>query len=133
MSIGDRIKSFRQGLKPKMTQTVFGERLGLSRDAVNNLENGRVEPSEATLRHICQTYGINYVWLKTGEGKMDPEPVEDDTPGRLMARYRKGSPSTKKLLRIMAELDDDWFDKIDAVLRRLESEAAQSKEEEESD
>lgn len=123
MNIGERIKLFRQSIKPKMTQAAFGEKLGMSRDAINNLENGRVDPAESTLRLICQTYNINYAWLKTGEGEMEPIPVEDDTPGLLMARYRKGAPSTRKLLRIMAELDDDWYDKLDAVLKRLEAEA----------
>lgn len=133
MNIGERIKIFRQSLKPKLTQSSFGEKLGLSRDAVNNLENGRVEPPESILRLISQTYNVNYKWLKTGEGEMEPEIVEDDTPGRLMARYRSGSPSTRMLLRVMAELDDEWYDKLDAVLSKLEAEAAAMRLEEESE
>lgn len=120
MNIGERIKLFRQSIKPKMTQAAFGEKLGMSRDAINNLENGRVDPAESTLRLICQTYNINYAWLKTGEGEMEPVPVEDDTPGLLMARYRKGSPAVRRLLRAFAALDDDWYDKLKAAIRHAE-------------
>lgn len=122
MNIGERIKLFRQSIKPKMTQTAFGEKLGMSRDAINNLENGRVDPAESTLRLICQTYNVNYAWLKTGEGDMEQVPIEDDTPGLLMARYRKDSPSVRQLLRAFAELDDDWYQKLDDAIRRAQEE-----------
>lgn len=122
MNIGERIKLFRQSIKPKMTQAAFGEKLGMSRDAINNLENGRVDPAEPTLRLICQTYNINYAWLKTGEGDMEPIPIEDDTPGLLMARYRKGSPAVRSLLRTFASLDDDWYQKLDDAIRRAQEE-----------
>lgn len=120
MSFGQRIKTIRTSQKPKLTQTEFGQRLGVSKDVVANLEYGRVDPAESMIRLICQTYNINYAWLKTGEGEMEPIPVEDDTPGLLMARYRKGSPAVRRLLRAFAALDDDWYDKLEAAIRHAE-------------
>lgn len=120
MSFGQRIKTIRTSQKPKLTQTEFGQRLGVSKDVVANLEYDRVDPAESMIRLICQTYNINYAWLKTGEGEMEPIPVEDDTPGLLMARYRKGSPAVRRLLRAFAALDDDWYDKLEAAIRHAE-------------
>lgn len=120
MSFGQRIKTIRTSQKPKLTQTEFGQRLGVSKDVVANLEYDRVDPAESMIRLICQTYNINYAWLKTGEGEMEPVPVEDDTPGLLMARYRKGSPAVRRLLRAFAALDDDWYDKLEAAIRHAE-------------
>lgn len=122
MSFGQRIKTIRTSQKPKLTQTEFGQRLGVSKDVVANLEYDRVDPAESMIRLICQTYNINYTWLKTGEGDMEPIPVEDDTPGLLMARYRKGSPAVRSLLRAFAALDDNWYQKLDDAIRRAQEE-----------
>ena len=44
----DRIKAIRIALK--LSQREFGERLGVSRDVISNLEYGRVQPKELLLR-----------------------------------------------------------------------------------
>lgn len=128
MTFGERIKMIRAAQKPKMTQTTFGEGIGVSKDVIANLEYDRVTPSESTIRLICQTYNINYVWLKTGAGDMESVPVEDDTPGLLMARYRKGSPAVRRLLRAFADLDDDWYQKLDDAIQRAQEEYADPQE-----
>ncbi len=64
----ERIKAIRTALK--LSQREFGERLGVSRDVISNLEYGRVEPKELLLRHICELYGVNEEWLLHGKGKM---------------------------------------------------------------
>ena len=64
----DRIKAIRIALK--LSQREFGERLGVSRDVISNLEYGRVQPKELLLRHICELYGGNEEWLFHGEGRM---------------------------------------------------------------
>ena len=42
-----------------LTQSEFGESIGVSRDVVGNLELGRVEPSELIIKMICKTYHVN--------------------------------------------------------------------------
>lgn len=72
----DRIKAVREALK--LSQRAFGEKLGLSRDVINNIELGRVQPKELFLNHMCRLYKINERWLETGEGEMfTDDPVED--------------------------------------------------------
>lgn len=70
-----RIKVIRETLK--LSQREFGEKLGVSRDVISNIEYGRVQPKELFLRHLCQQYQINEHWLKTGEGKMFNENPEE--------------------------------------------------------
>lgn len=111
-------------------QTDLTRDLNISSGGISMLVNGKREPSEPMLRTLSSYLNVSYAWLKTGEGEMEPVLVQDDTPGKLMARYRSGSASTRMLLRVMAELDDDWYDKLDAVLKRLEAEVACDKEEE---
>lgn len=68
MSIYDRVKVVRKACK--LTQSEFGERLGVSRDVIGNIEYSRVEPSELILRQICASFNISENWLRTGEGDM---------------------------------------------------------------
>ena len=70
----DRIKAVREACR--LTQREFGERLGVSRDVISNLEYERVQPKDVFIRHICEMYNVNEQWLKTGNGEMflsDPE------------------------------------------------------------
>ena len=64
----NRIKAVRETLK--LSQRKFGEKLGVSRDVISNIEYGRVKPKALLLRHMCQLYGVNEHWLETGEGEM---------------------------------------------------------------
>lgn len=66
--MSNRIKAVREALQ--LSQREFGEKLGVSRDVISNLEYGRVPPKELLVRHICDLYGVNPHWLKTGEGEM---------------------------------------------------------------
>lgn len=54
----------------KLTQSEFGQRLGTSRDAIANIEYGRVEPSQMIVKLVCKEFGINEYWLETGNGSM---------------------------------------------------------------
>lgn len=74
--LANRIKAVREALK--LSQREFGEKLGVSRDVIGNIEYNRVPPKELFLRHICQLYNVNEQWLKTGEGEMfldNPEEI----------------------------------------------------------
>lgn len=63
-----RIKMVREALQ--LSQREFGENVGVSRDVISNMEYGRVRPKERLMKHICDWYGVNEEWLKTGEGAM---------------------------------------------------------------
>lgn len=53
-----------------MSQQEFGEKLGVSRDVISNLEYNRVHPKPLLIQHICDLYGVNKQWMATGEGPM---------------------------------------------------------------
>lgn len=66
--LSNRIKAIREALK--LSQREFGEKLGVSRDVISNIEYNRVPPKELLIRHICELYNVNLHWLETGEGEM---------------------------------------------------------------
>lgn len=77
MSIGSRIKDLRRELSKnrdkKCTQEVMGAELGVGRDAISNIEIGRVEPSEDFIKLVCLTYKVRRDWLVNGELPMFPQ------------------------------------------------------------
>lgn len=75
----DRIKQIREHAEEKkLTQSAFGERIGLTRDNVANIEGGRTEPTEIVIKSILREFNINETWLRTGEGQMKPPATRDD-------------------------------------------------------
>ena len=66
--IADRIRAIRDHLD--MTRKGFGEKIYVSQDVINNLERGRVAPTENHIRAICEKFNVNEHWLRTGEGEM---------------------------------------------------------------
>lgn len=73
-----RLKMLRKKLG--LTQQEFADRLNIKRGAIANYEIGRNEPIDAVISLICREFGVNEVWLRTGEGgddnmfaKLDPE------------------------------------------------------------
>ena len=66
--IADRIRAIRDHLD--MTRKSFGEKIYVSQDVINNLERGRVTPTEHHINGICEKFNVNEHWLRTGEGEM---------------------------------------------------------------
>lgn len=66
--LNNRIKLLRDSLN--LSQREFGEKLGVSRDVISNIEYGRVQPRSLLIKHICELYHVNENWLTHGEGNM---------------------------------------------------------------
>lgn len=87
----NRIKAIREALK--LSQREFGEKLGVSRDVISNIEYGRVPPKKLLLQHICQLYKVNEHWLETGEGEMfDGTPENTDKLNEALNVFKSLRP-----------------------------------------
>lgn len=64
-----RIKVLRKKLG--LTQEEFAKKIGLARNSIANYEIGRREPTNAIITSICREFGVNEVWLRTGEGGLE--------------------------------------------------------------
>ena len=72
----DRILKIRKDYK--LTQDAFAEKLKLSKNFVWMLEKGDRIPSDRTISDMCREFNVNEDWLRTGEGVMYRESIEDD-------------------------------------------------------
>lgn len=68
MTTGERIKEVRKSLN--LTLEKFGDRLGVGKTAISNIEKGNRNLTEHMRKSICREFNVDPIWLSTGEGEM---------------------------------------------------------------
>ncbi len=119
--MNDRIKQVRKSKAVNLTLEKFGERLGVTRAAISNVESGRRQPTNQLITAICREFNVNEVWLRTGEGEMfNAQTPEDELAFQLGRILGDGNPSFKKrMIAALTALDDDEWAAIEAFARKL--------------
>ena len=106
--MNDRIRILRENLN--LTRAAFGERIGVSGDAINNLERGRVEAKEHIVKLICKEFNVSEDWLKDGTGAIF---VEADTFSLdAFCEQRKATDLEKEIIKAYLDLDPDIRKKV---------------------
>ena len=118
--INERIRYLRKNVL-NLTQQEFGNKLGVSRDVIKNLELGilaRPEQKDPLFRLITKEFNVDYIWLTTGEG--DPINKENDT---IMAEIdnimKEDNEFHKNLVKMIVSLDDDAVSRIEEQFSML--------------
>lgn len=71
MTQGERVREIRKSLDLTLEQ--FGNRIGLKKNSISQIENGRNKLTDGNALAICREYNVNDCWLRTGAGKMFSE------------------------------------------------------------
>ena len=72
MTQGERVRAVRKALG--LTMDKFGDRLGVSKMAISNIESGNRNLTEQMAKAICREFNVNYAWLVDELGEMFMEP-----------------------------------------------------------
>lgn len=48
----------------------FGERIGVTRSAISNIENGNRSVTDQMIKIVCREFNVNEEWLRYGTGEM---------------------------------------------------------------
>lgn len=104
-----RIEKARKALS--LTRAAFGEKMGVSGDVINNLERGRVEAKEHMVLLICERFGVNEEWLRTGKGEMFlNEDIESDIARLTVDLLTEPSDSFKnRLISTLSKLTEEQW------------------------
>lgn len=109
MGIETRIKEMRKHLD--LTQTEFGDSLGVSRDVINSYERGRVTPTQTFVELLCMKYDVNPDWLIHGTGEMFIAPDTDDEIASFLSQIMCDDDASirKRFILALSKFDgDDW-------------------------
>ena len=113
----ERLKELRKKLNLTLEQ--FGKRLGVTKSAASLWESGSRGLSDSTVKLICNEFGVNETWLRTGRGEMfvyDVSTKLDDLAAAhslgsdqrvLIERFIKLSPEARQaVIRYVSDVVD---------------------------
>lgn len=104
MTRNERIKEVRKSLG--LTLEKFGERIGLKKSAVSLIENGKNAVTDANVKAICREFGVDYIWLTTGDGEMFVD-TDDDFIERIDRIMVGEDDARKNLFKALLEASDE--------------------------
>lgn len=138
MTIGERIKQTRK--EAGLTLDKFGERIGVKKASLSQIENGRNGASDQTVMMIAREFGVSEEWLRTGEGPMRTVTVDgvvaevaeklhlSEWATSALERFmRLPVDDQRELLRILEDLFRPDADPIEEAARAAGEAAAASK------
>lgn len=119
MNINERIRYLRKEKLDK-TQEAFGEPLGLSRANIANIESGRISVTERVIIGICDKYGVNEEWIRTGVG----DPLLPKTRNQMIIDFAgdiikdDDESFRKRLLEALAQLESEEWAVLENIARK---------------
>lgn len=110
-----RIKDLRKHLG--LTQSEFGEKIGLKGNTITNYENNLRTPSDAVIYSICREFNVSERWLRTGEGEMFLELSRADEIAAYVGRVLKDESAfyQQKLLLFLSRLSPEMLAELEKV------------------
>ena len=122
MEIGERIKAVRKHFK--LTQAEFGERIGVKGNTIATYEIGRNAPVDAIFSLLCREYGVNEIWLRSGEGDMFQAMNEDEELSDYLGDVMNDEPESflRRLTLEMKNWTPEVWQMLEEICKRLETE-----------
>lgn len=104
MTQGERVREVRKALG--LTLEKFGDKIGMKKNSVSQIENGKNNVTDANIKAICREFNVDYIWLTTGEGEMFVDSDDDFTEkiDRIMAGE---NDARKNMIKTLVNASDD--------------------------
>lgn len=104
-----RVKELRKSLG--LTLEKFGQKIGVGKSAISDIERGRNNVSDQMRRSICREFGVREEWLRTGEGSMrtargNLESLEADI--RRFLTIEDGSFKARLVSLLLRLPEEEW-------------------------
>lgn len=115
VSENERVRELRKNLG--LTLEKFGERLGVKKNAISAIENGRNSLTDQMTKAICREFNVDYIWLTTGEGEMFVD-SDDDFLERIDRIMAGEDDARKNLFKFMLELSDEDIAALDRLMKK---------------
>ena len=118
----ERIKMIRK--QNKLTQTEFGERIGVKGNTITGYETGLRVPSSAVITAISKEFSVNRKWLETGEGEMQTPVSRDAAIAAFMGDVMRGEDADfrRRLVAALSKLDTAEWELLEKMALKLVNE-----------
>ena len=96
-TINDRVAQVITSLG--LTKTAFAARLNITQPTVSQICSGRCGVSDRTVSDICEKFGINEVWLRTGVGEMKLPLSQNEQLAKIFADVQVSDDERARLVK----------------------------------
>lgn len=116
--MNERIKKVRKA--NGLTQTEFGEKIGVKGNTITNYETGLRNPSDAIIKAICREFSVNELWLRTGEGDMKTSLEDEDRFALNIGKLQNTDNETLiRWVNAIAETNPELLEDIEKFFMHL--------------
>lgn len=121
MTKGERVREIRK--KKGLTLEEFGDKIGLKKNSVSQIENGKNELTEANLKAICREYNVREEWLKNETGEIFIVDRQEQI-AKLTADLFKGEKNSfkERLILALAGLDESEWEMLEKIAEKIAKE-----------
>lgn len=102
-----------------LNKTVFAEKINVSQSLVSLICSGKANPSDRTISDICRVFGVNEIWLRTGDGEMLAKKTREEELAEIFTRLQYNDDAKSQLIRAIARMPDDAFPAFLAFVTQL--------------
>ena len=107
-----------------LTQKELAERIGLSENYVWMIEKGTRTPADRVIADICDEFGCNEIWLRTGEGEpFDKLSIEAEIMRFAVATGKGSDGFRKSFAAMLAKLEPEDWEALSKIFAKLAEEA----------
>lgn len=115
----ERIKELRKHLG--LTQAEFGDKISMRQTGVAWLESGERKITDRVITTICAVFGVDEIWLRTGEGEMFRKLSRQEQIADFVGKALTDDSGDfrSQLISILASLDDVGWYKLEEAAKEI--------------
>lgn len=116
--IGKRIASIIESLGIKKVE--FAKAINVDQSFISQITSGKRNPSDRTIADICREFGVNEIWLRTGEGEMFDPVTPDEELAEFFGDILAGEPDFKRrFIQALSRLSSEQWEMLEKVATQL--------------
>lgn len=117
MTRGERVREARKSLD--LTLEKFGERLGVGKTAVSNIECGNRSLTDQMCKSICREFNISEDWLRDGTGDMFVDLSRDLQLARFFGEVQIDEGFKKRFISALSTMTVDEWSFVERKMREV--------------
>ena len=125
--MGERVKELRKALG--LSGEKFGEKIGVTRSAISDIERGRNGLSDSNILAICREFNVNEEWLRTGMGEMFKDMTLDEEIISFIGEIQWDTSNTfkKRFISAISKLSEEEWNVLEKIIVDMASNIEENK------
>ena len=125
--MGERVKELRKALG--LSGEKFGEKIGLKRNSLSQIETGKNNLSEQNILAICREFNVNEDWLRYGTGEMFKDMTLDEEIISFIGEIQWDTSNTfkKRFISAISKLNEEEWNILEKIIVDMASDIEENK------